>query len=178
MKSLVSSKWMSSPPCLQGQPGRGRARRRRLVERENAVDRGLIQPFRDDIRLRADGPAGRLPVADLHSQERAAVRGPPHDRVGPRSATRRRQAAHLRPAGTGVRQGFSRHQNRRRVVAADVTRAALPWASSLRSHRGSGSLRHHGSRYPTRCDHRRRARLVHCPTRERRCRQSTCSRDW
>ena len=39
------------------------------------------------------------------------------------------------------------------------------------------ALRRDRDRYPARCDHRRRARLVHCPTRERRCRQSSCSRD-
>jgi PhzF family phenazine biosynthesis protein len=40
--------------------------------------------------------------------------------------TSKRELPFLQPAGAGVRQGFSRHQDRRRAVAAGVTRAALP----------------------------------------------------
>ena len=42
---------------------------RRLIERGDAFDRSLDQPVRDDVRLRPDGPAGRLPPADFHAQE-------------------------------------------------------------------------------------------------------------
>src|SRR5262252_1226216 len=68
---------------VQGQPGRCRARWRYLVERGDAVDRGLDQPIRDDIRLHADRPAGRLSPADLHAQQRATLRRPSYYWVGP-----------------------------------------------------------------------------------------------
>jgi acetyl-CoA acetyltransferase len=92
-------------------------------------------------------------------------------RVGPRSATRRLRAAHLRPAGAGVRQGFSRHQNRRRAVAAGVTepRFREPTTSDLTA--VAGALGITATDIPARCDHQRRPRVAHCTARERRCRR-------
>jgi hypothetical protein len=41
----------------------------------------------DNVRLFADEPAGRLPPANLHTQEGSAVRRPSDDRIGTRDIT-------------------------------------------------------------------------------------------
>ena len=83
----------------------------------------IILAFASRRGLHTDRPAGRLSPADLYAQERAAIRRPSYDRVGPRRVALRSQTSHPRPVGTGVRQRSRRHQDRRRAFAPFVTRS-------------------------------------------------------
>src|SRR5262245_1121531 len=72
--------------AAEGEPGRGRARRRGRGGRGDAAVRRLDQPLRDHVPTAADQAGGRLPAADLHPERGAAVRRPPDDRQCPRLA--------------------------------------------------------------------------------------------
>ncbi|CAA9383622.1 MAG: Phenazine biosynthesis protein PhzF like, partial [uncultured Nocardioides sp.] len=72
--------------ALHGQPGGGRARRRRPHRRADAPLRGVDQPLGDRVRPPADGRGRRLPAAHPHPAHRAPLRRPPHPRLGVRLA--------------------------------------------------------------------------------------------
>ncbi len=110
--------------AVRGQPGRGRARRRRPHDERDAAVRELDEPVRDDVRAAADRPGRRLPGAHLHARA-ASCRSPATRRSAP--ATPGCEAGGTPQARRRDRAGVRR---RPRAGAADGRRAGVRGAAA------------------------------------------------